>query len=122
MRRVTTARSGCPRTTAVVATNYAYEPTRCANIDVGPNRIHTRYTVLRECFAEGFATVVAIDPAAAVQIEADRAAALEAWGFLDACGDGLDFDNFRARVFPPLLVAAELRHVRIHDLPPFEGS
>ena len=47
--------------------------------------------------------------------EIARDAALDAWVFVDS-EDPADPDNFRARIFDPLLVTAEVRKIRIHDL------
>jgi len=38
------------------------------------------------------------------------------WVFTDARGGRLDAQNFRQRVWKPLLAKAGLRHVRVHDL------
>jgi len=76
-------------------------------------------TQLRATLAEvrdcRFARVVALDP----RLEAERRAAADvatAWVFPGATGEPMDGDNFRARVFGPLLAAAKLRRVRLHDL------
>lgn len=62
---------------------------------------------------ERFGRVVDLDP----ERQAERSAAeAEEWVFLDSDGGRLDPDNFRRRVFVPLLTAAKLRQVRIHDL------
>jgi len=71
---------------------------------------------LEELYRDRFERIVAIDAEAQAALEADRAAALEAWIFPDTAGGLMDADNFRHRVFMPLLKAAELRHIRIHDL------
>jgi integrase len=71
---------------------------------------------LRRLFDDRYAKVVALDPVRQAELNVERGAALEDWVFPDANGRHMDPDNFRSRVWEPLLVAAELRHVRIHDL------
>lgn len=71
--------------------------------------------VLRERWAARYERVVAIDAEAQAAIEAERAAALDAWVFSEEKNPA-DPDNFRKRIFEPLLTTAELRKVRIHDL------
>jgi integrase len=74
------------------------------------------YDTLRERYTGRFEKVIPFDPAVAAEQEARRAAALDEWIFPDVAGGPLDASNFRKRVFGPLLVAAELRKIRIHDL------
>jgi integrase len=70
---------------------------------------------LCELWADRFERVVAIDAEAQAALEAARAGALDAYVFSE--GDRpMDPDNFRHRIFEPLLTAAEMRKVRIHDL------
>ena len=71
---------------------------------------------LRARYAERFETVAALTPEAQVAVEATRAGAATHWIFPDTVGGVLDVDAFRRRVFAPLLTAAKLRHIRIHDL------
>lgn len=64
---------------------------------------------------ERFGRVVALTP----EMQADRDAAAgvaDAYVFTDSTGGPMDPDNFRDRVWGPLLTAAKLRKVRIHDL------
>ena len=70
--------------------------------------------VLRAAYEERFERAVAIDAEAALEVE--RATALDAWVFPDEAGGLVDESNFRCRIWVPLLTAAKLRHVRIHDL------
>jgi integrase len=63
-----------------------------------------------------FEAVVAIDARAETALEAERAAALESLVFRDTAGGFLDGHNVRRRVWEPLLLAAKLRHRRLHDL------
>ncbi|HEX7409963.1 MAG TPA: tyrosine-type recombinase/integrase [Candidatus Binatia bacterium] len=74
------------------------------------------YGVLRERFALRFEKVRALDPEADAELEAERAAGLDAWIFPDTTGGIMNVGNLRRRVFHPLLVTAKLRKVRIHDL------
>lgn len=71
---------------------------------------------LRSLYEERFGSVVGITTDAQVDVDARRAEALDQWVFTNGEGDNLDPDNFRQRVFGPLLEAAKLRKVRIHDL------
>ncbi len=70
---------------------------------------------LEHLWHERFERVVAIDPEAEAALEAERAGALDAYVFSES-DRPMDPDNFRRRVFEPLLVAAEMRKVRVHDL------
>jgi integrase len=71
---------------------------------------------LRACYRARFEQVVAIDAEAEAALEADRARALDALVFPGPTGDYLDANHLRHRVWEPLLVAAELRRRRLHDL------
>ena len=71
--------------------------------------------VLREVWADRFERVVAIDAEAQAALDAERAGALDAWVFSEG-PTPVDPDNLRKRVFGPLLLAAELRQITIHDL------
>jgi len=72
-------------------------------------------TTLALARQEQFGKVVALN--ADVQAERDAAAGVaDTWVFPDATGDPMDPDNFRARVWDPLLTIAKLRKVRLHDL------
>ena len=70
---------------------------------------------LTECWRDRFERVVAIDAEAEAALAAERAGALDAYVF-SPTDRPLDPDNFRRRVFEPLLTTAGLRKVRIHDL------
>ncbi len=72
--------------------------------------------VLRALYEERFERAVAIDPEAQAALEVERAAALEAIVFVDEVGGHIDEANFRHRIWGPLLTAAKLRHLRLHDL------
>jgi len=74
------------------------------------------HETLRTIYAERFEKVVGIDAGTEATIASQRAAGLDAWIFQDATGALMDPDNFRHRVFKPLLTAATMRHLRIHDL------
>ena len=73
---------------------------------------------LRERFEHRVQRVVAIDPERQAAIDAEAAnAVLDSWVFPGVDGKSpMDEHLFRRRVFKPLLVAAKLRHIRIHDL------
>jgi len=71
---------------------------------------------LRALYREQFEQVGAIDAEGQVALDEARANAMDAYIFPDATGSLLDPDNFRHRLFKPLLKAAGLRHIRIHDL------
>ena len=71
---------------------------------------------LRALYAERFDKVTALAPEGQVAVEAARASAATHWVFPDTIGGVLDADAFRRRVFGPLLTAAKMRHIRIHDL------
>jgi integrase len=71
---------------------------------------------LRTLYAERFETVVGFSADDEAAVEEARASAAHQWVFPDTVGGILDGDAFRARVFGPLLTAAKLRHIRIHDL------
>lgn len=73
-------------------------------------------TTLRTIYLQRDENVVAIDATVQASLDAQRAAALDQWIFPDQAGGILDSDNFRHRVWGPLLNASGLRHVRIHDL------
>lgn len=73
-------------------------------------------TALRAAFDSRFATVVAIDAEAQAALEAERAAVLDTLVFPDSTGGFIDDHNLRRRIWAPLLVAAELRPRRLHDL------
>lgn len=70
---------------------------------------------LTELWRDRFERVVAIDAEAQAALEAKRAGALDAYVFTDTA-QPLDPDNFRRRIFEPLLTVAKMRKVRIHDL------
>jgi len=70
---------------------------------------------LAELWADRFERVVAIDADAQAALEAARAGALDAYVFSET-DRPMDPDNFRRRVFEPLLVVAKMRKVRVHDL------
>ncbi|MGE0521359.1 MAG: site-specific integrase [Candidatus Binatia bacterium] len=72
--------------------------------------------VLRATYEDRFARAVAIDAIAQAALEVERAAALDAWVFPDDAGGLIDESNFRHRIWQPPLTAAELRHIRLHDL------
>ena len=73
---------------------------------------------LRERFEHRVQRVVAIDPERQAAIDAEAAnAVLDSWVFPGVDGKTpMDEHLFRRRVFKPLLVAAKLRHIRIHDI------
>ena len=73
---------------------------------------------LRERFEHRVQRVVAIDPERQAAIDAEAAnAVLDSWVFPGVDGKSpMDEHLFRRRVFKPLLVAAKLRHIRIHDM------
>ncbi len=71
---------------------------------------------LRAVYAARFEPVPALPAEAQEAVEARPAGATEQWVFPDTKGGILDADPFRARVFGPLLRAANLRHIRLHDL------
>lgn len=71
---------------------------------------------LRGIYRDRFETVVADDAEAEAALEAERAAALGSLVFPDTSGTFFDDHNLRHRVWEPLLVAAGLRHRRLHDL------
>ena len=72
---------------------------------------------LAELWDSRFERVVAIEAEAEAALEAKRASALDAYVFSD--GDRpMDPDNFRRRVFEPLLTAAKTRRCTIKDLRP----
>lgn len=73
-------------------------------------------TTLHTIYAHRYENVIALDATVQASLDAHRAPSLNDWIFPDAAGGVLDPDNFRHRVWKPLLVAAKLRHVRIHDL------
>jgi integrase len=72
--------------------------------------------MLQRRYAERFEAVVAIDVEAQAALEIERASALEAWIFPDSTGGLMDGDNFRSRVWEPLITASKLRHHVIKDL------
>lgn len=70
---------------------------------------------LRELWADRFERVVGIDAEAQAALETKRATALDAYVF----GEGerpMDPDNFRSRIFEPLLTVAKMRKCTIKDL------
>jgi len=67
-------------------------------------------------YAERFESVEGFSAEGQVAVEEARAGAADRWVFPDTVGGVLDVDAFRRRVFGPLLTAAKLRHIRIHDL------
>ena len=69
----------------------------------------------RRC-AERFDGVVAIDAEAQAALEIERASALDAWVFPDSTGGLIDGDNFRSRVWEPLIKVSKLSHHVIKDL------
>ena len=71
---------------------------------------------LHALFVERFEKVVAIDANTQATLGSQRVVALTEWIFPDATGEVMDPDNFRHRIFKELLVAAKLRHIRIHDM------
>lgn len=70
---------------------------------------------LRELHGTSFDGVAAISTAGQAELETGRVRLQESWIFSDG-EKPLDGDNLRKRVFEPLLVAAGLRRVRLHDL------
>jgi integrase len=68
---------------------------------------------LRDLYCERFGQVVPIDAGAR---EARHGEALDKWMFPDDAGGLMDESNLRRRVWGPLLAAAGVRHVRLHDL------
>ena len=73
---------------------------------------------LREHFEHRFPAVANLDPERQAEQDAEAAdAVLDSWVFPGVDGKKpMDEHLFRRRVFKPLLVAAKLRHIRIHDL------
>lgn len=71
---------------------------------------------LRAVYAERFEKVTALIPEGQMAADEARASAASQWIFTDQIGGITDPDAFRSRVFAPLLLAAEIRHIRIHDL------
>lgn len=70
---------------------------------------------LTQARQDRFGKVVALN--ADVQADRDAAAGVaDTYLFPDATGGPMDPDNFRDRVWEPLLVDAKLRRVRLHDL------
>ena len=70
---------------------------------------------LTQARQDRFGKVVALNPDLQAQRDAEAGVA-DAWLFPDATGEPMDPDNFRARVWDPLLSHAKLRKVRLHDL------
>jgi len=61
--------------------------------------------------------VRAIDPAAEAERQIETASIqLTAWLFPDATGEPMDTDNFRQRVWAPLLKAAKVQPRKLHTL------
>lgn len=85
---------------------------KARRVDLSTQLRHTLHAV----YARRYESVVAIDATAQASLDAQRAEALDHWIFPGHGGGLLDPDNFRARVWEPLLKATGLRHVRIHDL------
>jgi integrase len=74
-------------------------------------------TTLRAVYEERFAKVSAIDAEQQAALEAAQAEkASTALIFPNEDGGYLNGDNFRPRIWTPLLTAAKLSHHRIHDL------
>jgi integrase len=71
---------------------------------------------LRALYAERFETVTGLSAEDQAVVEEAGASTADRWVFPDTVGRVLDVDAFRRRVFGPLLTAAKLRHIRIHDL------
>jgi integrase len=74
-------------------------------------------TVLRSIYEARYRRVAALEPVAQVRLEADQAArAADELIFPGVDGGFLDEHNLRHRIWEPLLVAANLRRRRLHDL------
>jgi len=108
-------RSGC------IVVQRAYVRDELSVPKSGKNRrvdmsAHLR-AVLHERFTSRFQRVTALNPEQQASLDAEAAAeAADAWIFPRSNGEPLNEANFRRRVFKPLLVAAKMRQVRIHDL------
>ena len=77
----------------------------------------TLLKVLEGLKAARFAKVADLDPERQAEREATAAQALQdAYLFPDENGGPINTDNFRHRVWTPLIEAAKLHKVRIHDL------
>ena len=67
--------------------------------------------------AERFDKVQALDTDAEAERQIKTAnIELEAWLFPDAAGGPMNTDNFRSRVWTPLLKTAKLQHRKMHNL------
>lgn len=66
--------------------------------------------------AERFETVEGFSAEDQIAVAEVRARAAKHWLFPNTIGGVMDADVFRRCVFAPLLTAAKMRHVRIHDL------
>jgi integrase len=70
---------------------------------------------LGELRANRFERIVAIDAEAQAALEAERAGALDAYIFSEG-NRPMDPDNFRSRIFEPLLTVSKMRKCTIKDL------
>ena len=71
---------------------------------------------LRAIYAQRFEKVIGLNIGREAPFASQRAAALDTWVFPGESGNVMDADLFRRTKFATLLVAAKLRHIRIHDL------